>query len=85
MVFVLLERAAGPGNRSRPTAGVGVSAKIGSEGRGQQLGTRVGTAWILSQALGSAKDKKYVLKSLDGCIVSGCWGLKRKFQIIAAA
>ena len=61
-----------------------VSAKIGSEGRGQQLGTRVGTAWILSQALGAAKDKKYALKSLDGCIVSGCWELKRKFQIISS-
>jgi hypothetical protein len=57
-----------------------VSTKIGSEGRGQQLRTRVGAAWILSQALGPARDKKHALKSLDGCIVSGCWELKRKFQ-----
>jgi hypothetical protein len=35
---------------------------------------------FLSQALGPAKDKKYALKSLDGCIVSGCWEPKRKFQ-----
>ena len=74
--------AVGPGNRSRSTAGVGVSAKIGSEGRGQQLGTRVGTAWILAQALGPAKDKKYALKLLDECIVLGCWELKRKFRWI---
>jgi hypothetical protein len=31
--------------------------------------------------LGPAKDKKYALKSLDGCIVLGCWELKRKFRL----
>jgi hypothetical protein len=43
-------------------------------------GTRVGTVWIVSQA----KDKKHALESLDRCIVSGYWELKRKFLINVA-
>jgi hypothetical protein len=46
-----------------------VSDKTRWEGRGQQLGTRIGTVWTLSQALGQAKENKYALESLDGYIV----------------
>jgi len=58
-----------------------VSDKIGWEGRDQQFGTRIGTVWNLSQALGPAKENNYALESLDGYIVSGCWELKRKFRL----
>ena len=56
-----------------------MSDKTGWEGRGQQLGTRIGTVWTLSQALGQAKENKYALESLDGYKMSGCLELKWKF------
>src|ERR1019366_9468450 len=52
-----------------PRGDGGVSDKTGWEGRGQQLGTRIGTVWTLSQALGQAKENIYPLESLDGYIV----------------
>ena len=58
-----------------------MSDKTGWEGRDQQLGTRIGTVWTLSQALGQAKGNIYALESLDGYIVSGCGELKRKFWL----
>ena len=58
-----------------------MSDKSGWEGRGQQMGTRIGTVWTLSQALGQAKKNKYALEPPKGYIVSGCWQLKRKFWL----
>jgi hypothetical protein len=48
-----------------------VSDKTGWEGRGQQLGTRIGTVWNLSQALGQAKKDKYALEPPKGYTVLG--------------
>jgi hypothetical protein len=63
-----------------------VSAEIGWGGRGQQLGTHIGTVWTLAQALGPAKENKYALESLDGYIggyiARGCWELKRKSRVL---
>jgi hypothetical protein len=47
--------------------------KNGWEGRGQQLGTLIGTVRTLSGALSPAKENNYALESLDGYIVRGCW------------
>jgi hypothetical protein len=50
----------GCGNREidpEPRGDGGVSDKTGSEGRGRQLGTRIGTVWTLSPALDQAKKK----------------------------
>jgi hypothetical protein len=58
-----------------------VSDKTGWKGRGQQLGACMGIVRTLSQALGQAKENIYPLESLKGHIVSGCWGLKRKFRL----
>jgi len=58
-----------------------VSDLTGGEGRGQQLGTRIGTVWTLFQALGLAKENICELESLKRYIVVGCWELKRKFKI----
>jgi hypothetical protein len=46
------------------------------------FGTRIGTVGTLSRALGPAKENIYALESLKGDIVWGCWGLKRKSQLI---
>ena len=62
-----------------------MSDKTGWKGRGQQLGACIGIVWTLSQALGPAKENIYALESLKGYIVSGCWGLKRKFRFSSAA
>jgi hypothetical protein len=58
-----------------------VSDKTGREGRDQQLGACIGIVWTLSRALGPAKENIYALESLKSYVVSGCWGLKRKFRI----
>jgi hypothetical protein len=58
-----------------------VSDKTRWEGRDQQLGARIRIVWTLFRALGSAKENICALESLKGYIVSGCWELKRKFQL----
>ena len=55
--------------------------KTGWEGRGQQLGTRIGTVWTLSQALDPAKKNKYALEPQNGSNICGCWELRRKFRL----
>lgn len=44
-------------------------------------GLALGQTGTVSQALCQAKDKKHALESLDRCIVSGYWELKRKFLL----
>jgi hypothetical protein len=46
-----------------------------------RFGSRVGAHGTPVQALRPAKENKYALESLDGCIVCGCRELKRKFRL----
>ena len=59
-----------------------MSDKTGWEGRGQQFRDSHWHSRDPSRALGPAKENIYALESLKGDIVWGCWGLKRKSQLI---